>query len=313
MRVFFLSIVLMQCACGSAFAQIAKIIEIRNEVMVKKQASSRWAKARVDTYLEREAEIKTGAASACMLAFDEQLNNILTIEENSQIRLENIRPAVLFLPRGRVFSLIEDIAKIQEFKVRTPVAIAGVRGTGDSIESAENGTTIKCFEGKAYVQLFDYYGSGLMERTVFEGLGVHIGTDGRLGEMFFLDENDYEVWHSFRGEVIDSRAERGRLPRSFYEQKSKEQREAKPFKKEESKIAETSVGLRRYPSADGSNGKKQLFEEDLDDEFGTASQPDKDIFDDMDILKQERRDDLQDNFFERLRKDGRCGGSSGPN
>lgn len=294
MKTLYVSIVLMQCVCLSAFGQIAKIIETYSDVTVKKSASSRWQKAQPDMYLEREAEIKTGSASRCMLTFDEDLKNILTIEENSHIHIENVQPSVLYLPRGRVFSLIEDIAKIGEFKVRTPVAIAGVRGTGDSIEATKNGTTIKCFEGKIYAQLFDYYGEGLIERMVFEGLGVHIDADGQLGDMFFLDEYEYDLWNSFRGELTNSRAERGRLPRSFYEQKEKK---AKPFRRK-SKEPEASVAPSSKPKAEENTDKKQPSGQTFD-----ILESEKDAFDDIDMLKEERRSDFQDDLFEKIRTD----------
>jgi hypothetical protein len=291
----------MSCLSFGAFSQIAKIIEIRNEVMVKEHASSRWRKAQVDMYLEREAEIKTGAASACMLAFDEQLKNILTIDENSQIRLENLQPSVLFLPRGRVFSLIEDVAKIQEFRVRTPVAIAGVRGTGDSVASTKNGTTIKCFEGKVYAQLFDYQGNGLIERMVFEGLGVSIDVNGQLGDMFFLDERDYDGWNGFRDELTNSRAERGTLPRSFYERKSDEK--VMPFKKEKPSLADALAPESQEKTDLDSAGDEKQFPDDNFDMLDADTSFDKDSFGDIDQLKGEHRDDLRDNTFEQFRKD----------
>lgn len=308
MRVFFLGIMLMHCFSFTAFSQQAKIIEVHNEVNVKIHGGSRWAKAKVDTYLGREAEIKTGTGAKCMLAFDEQLKNIVTIGENSQIRLENIQPSVLFLPRGRVFSLIEDIAKIQEFRVRTPVAIAGVRGTGDFIESTQNGTTIKCFEGKIYAQLFDYQGNGLIERTVFEGLGVHIDASGQLGEMFFLDEHDYDVWNNFRNELTDSRAERGTLPRSFYEQKPGEK--VAPFKKEKSAANSTFISQSQQPQDDNrfssqSQAERMASEEDLMDEDFDMLDTDKkfeNAFGDIEQFKEQKRDDLKDSSFEQQRK-----------
>ncbi len=61
-----------------AFTQAAKIIEVKGDVQVKKEAKSEWEKAKMDIFLDKQAEIKTGGASECTLTFDGELKNILT-------------------------------------------------------------------------------------------------------------------------------------------------------------------------------------------------------------------------------------------
>jgi hypothetical protein len=80
--------------------------------------------------LDKNTQLKTDRLSECSITFDAELKNILTIKENSQFRLESTKPAQAFLAQGRVFALIENVTQIEKFELRTPIAIAGVRGRG---------------------------------------------------------------------------------------------------------------------------------------------------------------------------------------
>jgi FecR protein len=201
--------------CSQGYAQVAKIVELKGEVSVKSDRSRSWRRAKINTYLKRKDEIMTKERSMCSLAFDEGLKNILTIKENSHIRIDNLRPGEVFMPRGRVFSLIEDLVLIRSFKVRTPVAVAGVRGTGDYVEHNHKGTIVKCFEGHVYIQILDKDGYFSSERSLFEGLGLDIDPDGEVRDMFFLDNNDYREWNEFRNLLIESQIQEPEADISF--------------------------------------------------------------------------------------------------
>ncbi|MCK9573404.1 MAG: FecR family protein [Candidatus Omnitrophica bacterium] len=185
----------------SAFAQMAKIIEVKGDVQVKKAAKSAWEKARIDTFLDKQSEIKTGASSECSLSFDEELKNILTIKENSEVKIENLKPAGISLPQGRVFSLIDDIAKVEKFEIRTPTAIAGVRGTGESVEFSSNCANVKCFENNVYVQGLGSQGNSTGQQGVSGGFGVQVCEGGTFGKQFTLSGEDLSQWEEFLGNV----------------------------------------------------------------------------------------------------------------
>ncbi|MCK9615593.1 MAG: FecR family protein [Candidatus Omnitrophica bacterium] len=189
----------------AAFAQTAKIIETKGDVQVKKEANSAWKKAKINTFLDKQAEIKTGVSAECTLTFDEEFKNILTIKENSQIKLENLKPVDISLPKGRVFSLIEDIAKVEKFEIRTPTAIAGVRGTGESVEFSSGCANVKCFENNVYVQGLTNQGDTTGERGLTSGFGVKACEGGTLGEQFALSKEDLLQWEEFLSNVDDLR------------------------------------------------------------------------------------------------------------
>jgi len=190
-KVFLLLFFVQFLVCPLVFSQIAKIVDFQGKVLVKEGFDIPWKDAKMNMLLEKDAEIKTADSSECIVAFDEELENIMAIKSNSHIKLEDINPAKVFLPQGRVFSLIDDIAKIQDFQVRTPVAIAGVRGTGKSVEHKGNKTTVKCFKGKVNVK-----GQGGGQEGVGKGSGLEI-IEGLLQDIFGLTKEDYKEWDYF--------------------------------------------------------------------------------------------------------------------
>jgi len=189
----------------TAFAQTAKIIEVKGDVQVKKETKSEWEKAKMDIFLDRQAEIKTGGSSECTLAFDSELKNVLIIKENSKVKIENLKPANISLSEGRVFSLIEDITKAEKFEIRTPAAVAGVRGAGGSVEFSSGCTTVKCFESKVHVKALINQGNNTREQDLASGFGVKICEGGELEEQFVIPDEDLIQWEEFLSNVDDLR------------------------------------------------------------------------------------------------------------
>jgi hypothetical protein len=209
MKRFLVFLVFFQLVLFSSlvFAQTAKIIDIKGEVLIKKTADASWEKAKVNMVLGKQAEIKTENNAECTLTFDEELKNILTVKSNSQIKIENVKPVSLYLPKGRVFSLVDDIAKVEKFEVRTPTAIAGVKGSGDSVESGDDGTSSRCFDGSLYVQGLDEQGNPTGEQDLPEGYGVNVGSGGVFGDMYQLGDDDFSEWRDFSGNIEGMRGE----------------------------------------------------------------------------------------------------------
>lgn len=189
------------------FAQSAKIVDIKGMVLIKKDMDSPWQKAKINILLGKEAELKTEKSSWCTLAFDEELKNILTIKENSHIRIENVKPGNIFLPEGRVFSLIQSLAKAEKFQIRTPTAIAGSRGTGWATGYQAGNTSNSCFDDQIFIQGLDNQGNVTEEDTLSSGNGMNIGEGGVLGDKFALGNKDYAEWNDFMDYIDGLRGE----------------------------------------------------------------------------------------------------------
>ncbi|MBU2102674.1 MAG: FecR family protein, partial [Candidatus Omnitrophica bacterium] len=199
MRRFLILFFCVVCICFSAFAQDVKIVSVRGKVMVKKDPAAAWARAKATMVIGSQAEIKTDAKGECMLSFDDQMKNVLTIKGNSQVALQSIQPVSLNLAQGKVFALIDDIKRVEKFEIRTPTVVAGVRGTGESVESNNRGSTVKCFADTVYVQ-----GQG-QEQALTEGFGITGDEQGSLGARFGLSDTDMNEWRNFKGDTEQRR------------------------------------------------------------------------------------------------------------
>lgn len=198
-KILVFSVMLSVILCAPAlFAQSAKIIDLKGAVTVKQERDSDWEKAKINTLLYREAEVKTEKKSECTLAFDDEIENILTIKENSHIKLESILPGNIYLPEGRVFSLIDNISKIQNFEIKTPTAIAGVRGTGWLSSFLNNNSSFSCFEDNVNIEGTDSQGKKTGKKNLPAGFGLNVGPGGNIGDLFNLGAKDLKEWQDFK-------------------------------------------------------------------------------------------------------------------
>jgi FecR protein len=204
-KIFFIFVFFLVISIGS-HAQIAKIIDVEGDVEFRKTPQSRYEKAKPDIYLDPSSGIKTNDNSECVIAFDEELENIIAINENSEITIESLKPGKVYMPRGRVFSLIENLPQLGKFEVRTPTAIAGIRGTGDSVETDGISTKIKCFLGSLWVSGVDSQGNPIGVKDLLKGSGLDVGSGGIFGDLFDLSSGDYTEWNNFIKKLLKLKA-----------------------------------------------------------------------------------------------------------
>lgn len=180
------------------FAQSVQIIDVQGQILVKKDGVSPWQKAEINMILGKEAEIMSQDKSNCTLAFDEEKQNILTIKENSHIKIENISPGDLFLSEGRVFSLIKNLTKTEKFQIRTPVAVAGARATGWATGYHNGVAFVYCFEDTVYILGMDEAGNITKAIDLQHGFSIDIGTGGKIGKILELTADELAEWNDFK-------------------------------------------------------------------------------------------------------------------
>jgi hypothetical protein len=203
MKKVLLSVVFVLCAAvASAWAQSAKVVDVKGAVTVKLTAASEWQKAQINMLLEKDAEVQTQKDSQCTLAFDEALKNILTLQGDSRIKIQNVSPGEVFLPQGRVFTLIGNMPKGEEFQVRTPTAVAGARGTGWLTSFINGKTDARVFDHKIFLQcVVDDMVEEKSGKELDQGYGAEIGGDRAVGDTFSLDEGDWREWEDFKENI----------------------------------------------------------------------------------------------------------------
>lgn len=112
-------------AATSAAAVTGRIIYREGEVTVNRTA------ARVGQDVPAGATVRTGPGSVCEITWGDR--NIIQVQQNTTVVLQTARLAPGLLLRegsiAAVLNKLEGISGRDDFRVRTPSAVAGVRGT----------------------------------------------------------------------------------------------------------------------------------------------------------------------------------------
>ncbi len=136
-------------SCGKSVEAPAGITFLIGDVKVN------GVPARQGDMLRANAQIVTGDQSSCDVRIGESL---IRIKESSSLTLAQLSAqgspenTLLALESGKMLCKPKKLLKDESFIVKTPTAVAGVRGTQFSIEAdREKTTTFKVFEGEVKV------------------------------------------------------------------------------------------------------------------------------------------------------------------
>ena len=179
-----------------ASAQEAQIVSIEGTVYVKENASSKWEKAVKGQFLKADAEIKTANNGKCIVTFNKDRNSSITIRNKTNVKIEEILPGSVFLSKGRVFTLIRNLEKVGDFKVKTPTAITGARGTGWMTEFENGITSVSVFEDNVSVAGLDKNGEILSQTNVGEDFHTSIPPNGELSQIEPVSETGKQEWRA---------------------------------------------------------------------------------------------------------------------
>ena len=120
--------------------------------------------------LEAGARVVTGPRSYVELAFNRKKTNIVKIMENSEVVIKLTDGDKIELINGRVFTVLRGLEKGTTFRVRTPNAVCGARGTGWLTEVFGKLTRISVLQSKVFIRGVKKDGS-VMDDLYWTGQG----------------------------------------------------------------------------------------------------------------------------------------------
>jgi hypothetical protein len=138
---------------ATSFAQDSalKVAGFEGKVQVKMAASADWVDAVVDQALNPNDAIKTGENGQAMLQFSDK--STVALKSNTEVIVEELiwndkaRKAGLNMPIGELRAVIRKIDTPSDFKVKTPTAICGARGTVFYVMTTGTETRVFVTEG----------------------------------------------------------------------------------------------------------------------------------------------------------------------
>jgi len=178
--VVFLMIMGISLVCFETEAQTSrkyvKVVSFAGDVEVYQGGPSEATKCKPKMKIKKESRIKTGAESYVEVAFDKHKENIVKIDENSDVIILLDGDNKIELVDGKLFVALNNVKKGRTFKVKTPAAVCGARGTGWAVETSGGKVTIKVFDNKVFVRGINPDGS-IMDEVFWVGEGYEVLVD----------------------------------------------------------------------------------------------------------------------------------------
>jgi len=169
----------------------ARVIHIKGDVEIN------GVKAEVGGAVKENDRIVTGRRSYLEIAFGSSLKNNIRIAANSLAVIKKIssKEIDIGLSSGKIFSLVTDIGENQNFRIVTPVAVAGVRGTGWTSRTDGDESGFSAFENHIFVQGIDKAGNLTKGAVVRGGWKLNIRKfefPERVGKVSWKEKREWK-------------------------------------------------------------------------------------------------------------------------
>jgi ferric-dicitrate binding protein FerR (iron transport regulator) len=184
-----------------AVLQAAVITTLEGNVQVQSAANKSWTKAKVGMTVNIGDSIQTARSSTADVTLDNAGKNKIRIEESTLVVINSANAAdinKLNLSHGKIYANVEEVKAGLGFEVTTPSAVAGVRGTGWSVESSDRRDEVSTFKDSVFVQSMDQHGKLIDEITVPEGFKTDIERFEKAGELTKLSEDEIQRFNEMR-------------------------------------------------------------------------------------------------------------------
>ena len=206
-----LMVLALSFGVSSAFSAdySAEVMTLEGTAQVLRSSSPDKSDLKEGDFLQAGDLLEVGPASFVDLAYDKEWKNLTRISENSRIKIVSIFPTGLKMDHGNLFAKLGQLPKGSTFEVRTPTAVAAVRGTEFLVSVDEKGSTeVIGFEGR--VEVFNLNGQGnLGDKVELDGAQktkvVEINQPPSVPEK--IDGADLKMVESMSGDVDKSAEE----------------------------------------------------------------------------------------------------------
>ncbi|MGB2599056.1 MAG: FecR domain-containing protein [Candidatus Omnitrophota bacterium] len=157
MRKFLIFILCVGFLTGAAsFASASDgtvmVVSYAGDVKITPAGSARAVACKPEMILGAGDHIKTGAESYLEVAFERAKDNVVRIEEKSDVIMKLTDEERIELINGEVFAVLSKLERGEEFKIKTPTAVCGARGTGWNTKTDGKVTDVSVFDKRVFVR-----------------------------------------------------------------------------------------------------------------------------------------------------------------
>lgn len=202
--VFFLALVFAGALVYASLLQAAEIISLEGNVQVQSAGDTAWSRAGEGMRINAGDSLRTARGSGAVIALDAARMNTAKIDELTMVVLNSATPGMIDrfdLSEGKVYANVESIRSGLTFEVSTPSSVAGVRGTGYSVDSNRDMDEVSVFRNEIFVKAFDQNKNLIKEITVPEGFKTLVERFQGPSDLVKLTDNEKNRWNDIRREM----------------------------------------------------------------------------------------------------------------
>lgn len=159
----------------------ATIESVKAKVEIKTTETNAWKKARPNAALKTSDTIRTGSKSIARVKLADGSKILLL--QNSQAEMENLSSVqrAIKLVKGRIRAVVTKVREGSEFKVKTPIGVASVRGTEFEVEFVDEGEqmAVNVISGQVGVAKLGELDNEIL---VNPGESIKFGVEGDIGD-----------------------------------------------------------------------------------------------------------------------------------
>jgi hypothetical protein len=167
----------------------------------------------VGAVVNPQDRIITGPGSFIEIAYDDRHKDVLRIGSDSRVVMESAcieKQTNIFMDKGEILLKLESLEKGSTFKIRTPIAIAGVRGTsfGVKLREKDKEALITDFESKIFVKgLTRDFLEMKDELLLSEGWKVRVARFEKPSRVERITPREFAAWQAWLNEIASLPAE----------------------------------------------------------------------------------------------------------
>jgi|GEM_PF-1041451 len=165
----FLTIILCLTFAGylagaaQALERTVRVASYAGDVKIVPVGAAKGEACRVGMKLKAGTRVITGEEASVEVTFDKPGRNVLKIKENSEVVIKLEDADRIDLVDGEIITVLRDLKRGETFRVRTPCATCGARGTGWNTKTDKNITNVAVFDGEIFVRGIKKDGSAMDE------------------------------------------------------------------------------------------------------------------------------------------------------
>lgn len=152
-----LFVLLFAAAMLSAFSIAAQaqesaiVASYAGDVKITPQGATKAVTCKPGMVIEEGTRIVTGEEAFVMLSIGRGTSNFVKVKEKSEVVVKIDKDEKIQLIEGTMFVFLRELKRGREFRVQTPDAVCGARGTGWGIFTGGGVTTIAVFDNNVFV------------------------------------------------------------------------------------------------------------------------------------------------------------------